>query len=156
MANIFENTPLGDLLRRGQMLTESGLFIEIMSRGESQKFVVKLNTDQLRWDYINADGVLLSEVGGQYSPVTVERGNKAGPFKVDLYDTGEFHESFRIENVTGAGFEIKSDPNKGDGTNLLEEWGEKIEGLTVESLDEAASFLLNLYQESIRKKLIIE
>ena len=49
---------------------------------------------------------------------------------------------------------IKSNPNKGDGTNLLDEWGPKIEGLTFESIDEVVIFVLEIYQNSIKKRLL--
>lgn len=149
---IFDKTPIADLFRKIKALDENELFIEIMSLEDTQEFIVKLNTDQLRWKYINSDGVLLSKIGGGYSDSTLKKGKKAGKFKVDLYDTGQYHESFRITNIGSSGFEITSDPNKGD-TNLLDEWGTEIEGLTFESLDKAARFLIQRYQLVIRKKL---
>ena len=123
-------------------------------RDKVQKFMVKLNTDQLRYEFVNSDGVLLSDIGGNYSPFTVEVGNKQNEFSVDLYDTGEFHQSFKIVGVSSKGFFIDSDPIK-DGVNLLEQWGEKVEGFTFESLSKASEFLLGLYIEKIRKEFTI-
>jgi len=154
MNNIFEKTDLFVLFNDIKALNESVIFIDIMSRSETQRFIVKLNTDQLRYDFVNSDGVLLSDIGGAYSNLTVAIGNKKDRYSVDLYDTGEFHESFRIENISGMGFTITSNPIKEDGTNLLEEWGEKVEGLTFESLQVASSYLLKLYQNYLVKKLL--
>ena len=154
MGHVFENTPLGDMFRRARTINADQLFIEIMSQEDTQEFVVKLNTDQLRFQFINRDGVLLSQIGGEYADSTVKNGRKLGKFKVDLYDSGEYHESFRVENVSAGGFEIKSDPNKGEGTILLDEWGEEIEGLTFESMDKLAEFLVVMCQNKIRKILL--
>ncbi len=95
----------------------------------------------------------MSDIGGDYSPQTVVKGRKKSPSSVDLYDTGQFHESFRITNISGSGFEINSDSVKDDGTDLIEEWGEEIEGLTEESLEEAAEFMLSFYLATILKKI---
>lgn len=135
-------------------LSMEDLFIEVISKSEVKKYIVKLNTDQMRLEFMNSEGILLSSIGGPYADSTVRDGGKQGKFKVDLYDTGDFHKSFRVENITGRGFEIKSDPIKDDGTNLLEEWGEEVEGLTIESMDKLSLFLVNYYQDAIRKKLL--
>ena len=152
--NTLSNGPAGAMLDRARTINETVLFVEIMRMDEVEKEIVELNTDQMRLQYINSDGVLLSDIGGGYADSTVQDGGKSGKFKVDLYDSGSFHESFRIENVSGTGFDIKSDPVKSDGTNLLDEWGEEVEGLTFESLAKASAFLVTLYQEKIRKILI--
>jgi hypothetical protein len=102
---------------------------------------------------MDSNGVLLSSIGGGYSDTTMQNGSKSGKFKVDLYDSGDFHESFRVENISGKGFEIKSNPIKDDGTNLLEEWGDDVEGLTFESLDKLSVFLIKKYKELILRKL---
>lgn len=154
MAGLFDKTPLRTLLNNLKALSEGEMFVELLSKDEVQKFIVKLNTDQLKLEFVNSDGVLLSDIGGGYSDYTLSLGGKKGKFSVDLYDTGKYQKSFRIENITITHFEINSDPVKEDGTNLLEEWGQKVEGLTVKSLDEAARFLIPLYQELIRKRII--
>lgn len=118
-----------------------------------QAKAVKLNTTQLREKFINSDGIKLSDIGGDYSPVTMAKGRKRSPSSVDLYDTGEYHESFRVENVTRTGFDIVSDSIKSDGTNLKIEWGEEIEGLTEESLTELAEFMVLFYAQEIMKAI---
>ena len=152
---IFDKTPIGDLLRRAKALTVDELFVSVVSLQDSKKFIAKLNTDQMRLGFMDSNGTLLADIGGGYSDSTLSGGKKKGRFKVDLYDTGDFHRSFRVENVTGSGFTIKSDPIKGDGTNLFEEWGADIEGLTFESLEKLSLFLVDKYQIEIRKKLIL-
>lgn len=144
----FEQTDIGQILKNIKLLNAADIFVSVMKQKETQDFIVKLNTDQLRWEFINSEGELLSDIGGGYSNFTLSLGKKQGKFKVDLYDTGEYHESFRIENISAAGFDITSDTNKGE-TDLKERWGDEIEGLTFESIQKAAEFMLNLYFEEI-------
>lgn len=154
--NLFDKTPIGDLYRRVQKLDEGRIFVDVMSDKKVQEVAVKLNTDQMKVDFMNSEGVLLSDVGGEYSPFTVQAGNKKGRDKVDLYDTGAFHESFRIERIRPEYFEINSDPVKDDGTNLLVEWGKEIEGLTFESKAELAKFMTDFYVEKIKKAILAD
>lgn len=154
MTNMFDTTRLGQMLKRGKAISENAVFIEIMSDKGIQEMVVKMNTDQMKLDFINSKGELLSDIGGGYSDYTVVVGGKSGKFNVDLFDTGDFHASFRVENVSGDGFSIVSDPIKDDGTNLLKEWGEDVEGLTFENLEKLSLFLLNLYQTKVLKILL--
>ena len=125
-----------------------------MTKRDVQKFIVKLNTDQMRLDFMNSKGVPLAEIGGGYSDFTMQTGKKKGRDKVDLYDTGEFHESFKIIGITGDQFLIDSDPDKGGGTNLLIEWGKEIEGLTFENLRAAAEYMHGFYRQKILKYLL--
>ena len=148
----FEQTDIGRILKNIKLLDAADIFVSVMRQKETQDFIVKLNTDQLRWEFINSEGKLLSEIGGGYSNFTMSIGKKQGRFKVDLYDTGEYHESFRIENISATGFDITSDTNKGE-TDLKDRWGEEIEGLTFESVQKAAEFMLNLYFDQILLKI---
>lgn len=141
-------------MNRIKSLDEGKIFVDVMSEGKVQQYVVKLNTDQMKVDFMNSEGVLLSDIGGEYSDFTMQVGGKKSKQSVDLYDIGEFHESFRIERVTASWFEINSDPVKDDGTNLLVEWGKEIEGLTFESLEKTSNFIVSYYVEKIRKALI--
>ena len=152
---IFDKTPIRDFLNRAKELTEEALFLAVITQQDTKKFIVKLNTDQLKMEFINSEGILLSDIGGGYSDFTLSKGKKKGKFKVDLYNTGEFHKAFRVENITGKGFSIVSDPIKDDGTDLLNEWGAEVEGLTFESLDKLSLFLVSKYQTEIRKKLLL-
>jgi hypothetical protein len=151
--NLFDKTPIGDLARRIKKLDEGRIFVDVMNIRTVQSYVVKLNTDQMKVDFMNSDGIPLADIGGEYSPYTVQMGGKKGRDKVDLYDTGEFHESFRIERIRKESFEINSDPVKDDGTNLLVEWGKEIEGLTFENLEKTGTFIKDFYVEKIRQQL---
>jgi len=151
---ILQKTRLGEFFKRAALLNEQKLFVQVMAEKTVQEFIVKLNTDQMRLHFMNSEGKLLSEIGGSYSPVTMQTGKKKSPDSVDLYDTGKFHESFRIVRITGTQFEIESDPVKDDGTNLLVEWGKEIEGLTFENMRVAGEYMLKFYREKTLKYLL--
>ena len=141
------------LIRKAKTINEGTFWIGIISGTETMKFIVKLNTDQMRYDFINSEGTPLSQIGGSYSPFTVQEGNKAGKDNVDLYDTGQFHESFRVKNISKKSFDITSDPIVEDGSNLFDRWGEELEGLTFDSLNALGVYLLPLYQNKLLLKL---
>lgn len=151
--NLFKNTALFDRLQKIKNLKQGRLFVSVMKEKHVQNLVVDLNVEQMRVDFSNSDGVQLSSIGGNYSPFTVQVGQKKNASSVDLHDTGYFHDSFKVVRVSQTGFFIDSDPFKDDGTNLREVWGEKIEGLTFENLAKLGQYILPLYIEEIKKQI---
>lgn len=141
------------MINSASQIDEGMFWIEVISGKQTRKYIVKLNTDQMRYEFVNSEGVPLSNIGGLYSINTVKRGKKSSRENVDLYDTGEFHESFKVKNINKKGFEIISDPVKDDGSNLLDRWGDELEGLTFESIDKLVLFLVPLYQQKLLRKL---
>lgn len=126
------------------------LALDIARMSEHDRLVIKLNTQNQLFDKgINSEGQTLASVGGSYSPLTVSiKQSKGQPTnRVTLKDTGEFYLSFRTTPFRG-GFRIEADPIK-DDTNLFDEWGANIVGLTKESLD----ILTEFYLIEINKKL---
>jgi hypothetical protein len=154
MENLFNKTPLMRLINRAKLLNDQKVFIEVISNKIVQRYIIKLNTDQMRVYFMDSNETPLAEIGGGYSDFTLQTGKKKGRDQVDLYDTGEFHDSFRIEKISGDGFDITSDPFKPNGVNLLEDWGRDIEGLTFENLGIAARFMLDFYVERTKKYLL--
>lgn len=135
------------------LISASEIFVTVMREKEAQDEAVRLNVSQMRDDFMNSDGVLLSQIGGNYSPSTMAKGRKKSPESVDLYDTGEFHKSFRVQNVSTTGFEIVSDSIKDDGTDLKIEWGPEIEGLTDANQRELAEFILDVFFDDLMRFL---
>ena len=153
--NLFAHTRLFDVFNKVKKLDEGKIFVDVISEKQVQRFIVELNTDQLRFQFMNSEGVPLSDIGGEYSPFTMNKAQKKGQPKksqsdVDLYDEGDYHRSFRIDRIRATSFDITSDPVKDDGTNLLAEWGAEIEGLTFESLAKASEYMLSFYQDKLR------
>lgn len=104
-----------------------------------------LPTSQL-WHGINSKGIRLEDIGGAYSPATIEgipgvfkgKREKGLPFdRVTLYDSGEFYESFEVRTeATGDDLfiVIEADTNI-HGADLDSDWGRDIVGLTDENID---------------------
>ncbi len=135
-------------------LNENQITNEILSDKGFQEFIISLNTEgedtsQLFEHGIDSLGVSLSDIGGDYSPVTLELSAKKGrpkasPSLIDLKDTGAFYKSFKIV-LSSKSFKITADTNK-DDTDLLEEWGRNIIGLTDENLQ--------IVIDAIKRKII--
>ena len=136
------------------------IWLKIVGSQEVRNFIVELNTeDQLFLKGIDSTGKSLKDIGGNdltasgYSPVTIEikksKGGKGGRIaNITLYDEGDYYESHDVD-VTPGKFTIDADPIKED-TNLFEEWGEDIVGLTDESLQKLINFLLPKYIDYTR------
>lgn len=80
----------------------------------------------------NSLDIKLSDIGGGYSDVTLSLHPEKKRDRVNLYDTGEFHESITAR-YKYTYLELTSDPIKedenGNITNLYDEWGADIIGL---------------------------
>ena len=102
----------------------------------------------------NSFDVKLSDIGGGYSDFTLQNNTSSiskTRDKVNLYDTGEFHDSITVK-VDNNLLQLDADPFKiddnGNTTNLFNEWGEDIIGLNEENLQQLI--------EVIKTKLILE
>jgi hypothetical protein len=131
----------------------------LIKRPEFTNLIIELNTfEQLHEKGIDSLGVSL----GQYSPTTIqgtaafagraERGLRYD--HITLFDTGDFYKSFKviIRNESDSFFLIDADPVKED-TNLFQEWGEDIVGLTQESIDVLNDKLRTELTKEIKKLL---
>jgi hypothetical protein len=131
-------------------LDEDRIINQILSNKSFQEFIIDLNTEGQLFDKgINSLGVKLSDIGGLYSPVTIELSKAKGRPKksassINLFDTGDYYKSFKIVLFNDS-FDIVSDPIKND-SNLFDDWGKEIEGLTEENLQKVI--------DAIRSKII--
>ena len=128
-----------------------------VNRPDVLSLIKRLNTEvQLGDENIDSTGRLLSDIGGDYSPFTIQESQRKGRAKkgsdrIDLHDTGEFWESFFVK-VDNNGIDIEADTIK-DGEDLRDSWGENIIGLTEKSLEIVRDKILQNYQEELRKEL---
>lgn len=126
-----------DVLKKGLALDPSGVagFVFTLSKPDNKEFIIELNTDNQLFEGVNADGVLLSSIGGSYSNTTIRiKQGKGQPIdRVTLKDTGEFYESFTV-NITTSGIEIQANTIK-DDDDLQDRWGGELLGLTDSSVD---------------------
>lgn len=132
-------------------LDETKIINSILLDEGFQKFIISLNQNDQLFDLgIDSLGVSL----GKYAGTTIEgtsrfKGKKDKGQRFDhitLLDTGGFYKSFTI-TVKGGGFIMDANPIK-ENSNLFDDFGEKILGLTKENLQ--------LVIDAIREKLLIE
>lgn len=111
------------------------IVIKILSNRAIKEQVEEWNREQLL-EGRNSLGIKLSDIGGEYSEYTLQLHPEKKKDVINLYDTGEFHESIKVKIENDLLFTadpIKVDDN-GRITNLFEEWGEDIIGLNEENL----------------------
>lgn len=140
--------PLKRMLNNVIALDENALINEILSDKKFQEFILDLNKGQLELG-INSLGVQLSKIGGEYSELTLQIAAEEGRPKksakqVDLHDTGDYYDSFKV-SLSNVSLTIDSDPIK-DGKSLEKRWGKDLEGLTDENLQ--------IVIDAIRKKIV--
>ena len=114
--------------------------------------VVNLNTEGQLREGINSLSIPLSEIGGNYAPITVRIKGLSSNDVVTLRDTGDFYRSFDV-TIEKDGFIITSDSLK-EGIDLTERWGEDIVGLTDMSKEALIFFLMPLLKITIQHELM--
>ena len=131
----------------------------LIKKPEFTDLIIELNTfEQLHEKGIDSLGVSL----GNYAATTIEgtaqfagRAERGLRFDhITLFDTGDFYKSFKVivRNNNDSFFFIDADPQKED-TNLFQEWGEDIVGLTPESIEVLNKKLVVELQKEIKKLL---
>lgn len=129
---------LDDMIENALNLETDKAINHSVSKPPRQFFILELNRRrQLFFQGRDAEGKLLSSIGGKYSPFTLaeKEGNRPvnSPSLIDLFDTGAFYDSFKIV-VQNDGFVIEANTIKG-GDDLQDRWGSELLGLTDDSID---------------------
>jgi hypothetical protein len=96
----------------------------------------------------------MTQSGFGYSQFTIEKKRKKGQptDRVTLFDTGEFYKSFRL-TVHSTYMQISADGQK-DESNLFDDFGNDIVGLTEESISLIKSKILPDVQKYINRRLL--
>ena len=131
------------------------MFEIIFQDADVQNEIIRLNTDvQLFEDGLDAMGVSLESIGGEYAPLTVIMKKEQGlPFdRVTLYETGEFYGSFKVRAEKDA-FVIIADTAK-EGSGLTDRWGKRILGLNDDSIKEIRSLLIEELKRAYLRQLV--
>ena len=118
------------------------------NESDLNELIIDLNTQGQLFDKgIDSEGALLSDIGGNYSDITIAMKRTEGlPFnRVTLYDSGAFYDSFYVK-YDGNGFIIDANTIK-EGIDLQDRWGTNIIGLTDESRGKLMFFLIPLIVE---------
>lgn len=148
---------LGKKIHLFQGIDTSKIIKSVIDSDEILKAqILDLNTeDQLFNKGIDSLGRRLEDIGGSYSPYTINiKLSKGQPTdRVTLKDTGAFYDSFELKS--GLTFiEITANPYKEDGKNLVNEWGGYILGLTTENKEWLANELKIRVFEQIKRELL--
>lgn len=135
---------LTDLVENGKELTYASTLFFAFSQEHVQLFAIELNTGgpniseygQLFLHGIDSTGVELSQIGGEYAPITKDIKRATGlPFdRVTLYQEGDFYRSWRFVQKADS-FTLEADTVI-EGEDLQDRWGDSILGLTDESITE--------------------
>jgi len=109
--------------------------------------------DQLFDKGINSEGVRLDEVGGGYASFTIDyKQSKGQPTdRITLKDSGDFYNSFKIKVSTDY-LEILADTIK-PTSNLLDDWGVDILGLTDQSKEKLSKLMIPLMIEQFKQNI---
>jgi len=124
---------LVSLANRVKSLKVLGLIKVLADDKSFTDLIIDLNTKKQLFDKgIDSKGRSLSDIGGNYSPFTLQLHPEKIADKITLYDTGDFYASFKVFFDNGM-LTISADTIK-DTSDLIVDWGENILGLTGESL----------------------
>ncbi len=147
-------------------INQKSLLKELFADPYFKAFVVDLNTQRLFEQGTDANDIPLrsrmAQFGAFYSPRTVRiKKAKGQPTdRVTLKDTGKFYESFAFKgNLTALEFLIqanvlKKDEKTGEITNLQQEWGQDILGLSDEDLIELIALSLEIIISFVLKRIL--
>lgn len=138
------------MIERAENLSENDAWFFSIDSGVKNRILMLNTIDQLYNRGVDA----LNESLGEYSPYTIEEKKKKGHryANITLRDTGDFYRSFNIE-VTLTEIKITADPIKEDGTNLFEEFGQDVVGLTEENTNIVCQMILERILNFVRREL---
>jgi len=159
MAKFFK--PLRDIAEAVNRLDGPELISEVLTDNfKVREFILDLNRKGQLFDKgINSEGEKLKELVREYAPSTVAKKKRQGlpSDRIILFDSGEFYDSFELI-IRRKAFIIDADATKTNkdgeiGTDLFEEWGFGIVGLTDESKTKLTKFLIPFLRAKILSKL---
>lgn len=150
------NTRIGELLNKATRITFADVWKEVF---RDEQFKTEI-LDWIRWDQLYNEGVdEFGEIIGTYSRYTeIVNPEKQEGTPYTLYDTGEFYNSLMIE-VLNDSILINGDGLKvdefGQTTDLFQEYGYEIIGLTDESKEKLAQELIERFNTEYKRLLSI-
>lgn len=151
---LFSKTELGAVIKDVKKLNMEQIFRRVMEQKTMQEFVF----DIIRIEQLFERGIDGNDdVLGFYSVVTeMINPEKIAGTPYTLKDTGAFYESFTMYIYKNY-FEIDADPIKkdtnGEETNLFDEYGIDILGITQENLEKVRQRIKDEYNREIRRVL---
>lgn len=148
---------LSDLVKNAVALSTDEATAYAMNNPKNEFYILELNRRrQLFFRGINAEGKLLSRIGGNYTLFTLREKEGTRPVNdpglINLFDTGAFYDTFNIK-LEKDGFLIIADTIK-DGEDLQDRWGDELLGLTEESRALAGQQIQPEVVEYVEKTLL--
>ncbi len=153
--------PLRNVLNNIINLDIDQIAFDIAKTNEFKKLVIRLNTEgeptsQLFELGEDSTGKRLSQIGGDYSPFTIQKAQEEGRPKkasdlINLKDTGAFYQSFSVTPFKG-GFKIEADTQI-HGEDLQDSWGKNIVGLSDDNLQIVIEFYKQVINEAVRNQI---
>lgn len=147
-------TELGVIFNRLRTLGTKSIWFKVFADKELSKMILDMvQQDQLMKQGVDEDGDII----GEYSEYTemLNPAKEAGSHYT-LFDTGAFYKSMRII-VLNDSFVIDAEPEKidedGRKTNLFEEYGEGIIGLTKKSKQKLSIEIKKRFIKEVNKYL---
>lgn len=145
---------LEESLNKWLKIDPARILKEILSDRAILDWIEEANRKQLL-DGKNSLDVKLSDIGGGYSDYTLSINPEKQRDRVNLFDTGEFHESItaKVNDLVS----IEADPIKvgdnGNLTNLYDEWGVDIIGLNEENFNNLLEQLTEILIDKILEEV---
>jgi hypothetical protein len=151
---MFSDTKINEYAKNviGNKNQEGKIFKLVLDNRFIKELITHLNTDeQLGKDKVDSLGAHLGTYSNATEVITKGR-KKAGSF-IDLNDKGDFWDSWKVQ-VKKALINIDANPFKED-TNLFDEYGIDVLGLTDNNLQILINEATKLYIQYYRKNLPI-
>jgi hypothetical protein len=145
---------LEESLNKWLKIDPARILKEILSDRAILDWIEEANRKQLL-DGKNSLDVKLSDIGGGYSDYTLSINPEKQRDRVNLFDTGEFHDSItaKVNDLVS----IEADPIKvgdnGNLTNLYDEWGVDIIGLNEENFNNLLEQLTEILIDKILEEV---
>jgi len=148
------------LLKNVNNLDLNDIFLSMWKRNDVQDTIIELNTEGEPTSQLYELGIdSLGNTLGKYAPSTIQgtsnfkgKAEKGQRFDhITLKDTGEFYKSFKVI-PNSKGFMITANPNK-DDSNLFEDFGVNIVGLTKSNVLVLLDFIEPLFSKEFEKRL---
>ena len=159
MAKFF--IPMREVLNQIINLDVNQIALDIARTDTFKKLVITLNTEGMPTSQLfelgeDSTGRKLSDIGGDYSPFTLQEASRLGRPKkgadiINLKNEGDFYRTFNVVPFKG-GFDIEADTIK-DGQDLEDSWGNNIVGLSPENLEIIVDFYIETINEKVRQNI---
>lgn len=147
----FMETKIGEVLRRGQMLSDALAWLQIFDQKTNRQIIDWIQQEQLFKHGVDEDGNVI----GYYSFTTsLINPEKAFNTPYTFYDTGEFFRSMYVVALRDS-IVIEADGQK-DDENLFEKYGEGIIGLTEEHMEGLRAIAREKYIDFAHRALGID